>query len=1505
MDESIKISNENIFIKKIYINDFILNKKFVDTSLKDVIKNVLVNKFNNNVHINNKVNNIVNKVTKIYKEDDNNKVFNLSYQPFNEEKMKYNYLNNNYTKKWIIPVVNEKKSLFVNDVKLDKFRQFSKDIKCINLDIISEDELKQLSFNNRCYIQNNNVNFGSQLFNDEISENKLSPIIGNNNYIDHTLLNYKKINVTEAGLNNKEFDILDHIKMYNEMSSDINISNNDLKVLKMCDETNPCHYVKFEENKIKNEIFVQPSLIPNKYEMHNVLKNENINITDYLVINPESIINTNYNVYLGNKISYLDEIINTKELNIDNYFNLAKLDDFDLDYKIINKVDFYSLTDYNYLNIIKRNTFENCFSIRDVKYIYKLYDLDLNNIPECYIEFIRNTLDNNIRNYSIKNTQIPINLLMLYDSYNFNINTDVDNLKLLDIYDEKFLNNKYDTFDYGGLYDYSVYLEYLNSLDNKLAQEKQNNESVTPNIYKNMQIVKTYNNLDLYENDILKHNIFNIDKADLYLIEYNDLINNLYKTKEEYNFNHKIISTSDINKKKFTENDIDSIKDEIYDLLSNKEYIYTLIYRLNTDDDILYHKINHYKYKFKFHVIIPRNKITDDNLIIINKNIYKYISSTNSIDLLEENIENLDNKLKTIDSNLNFHIENNNIENQASIISKLKEIDVNDFNEYIDTVVNVDSNFEEQKSQINSIINQKQYEKSYYNSLLNKKIIEEEESLDISDLPKLEYMLLNNYVNNDIRTNLIRYLLNYDSKKIKKTVTKKKEDIIKNIENSKYNTEYTRRVKGVSKKIKKLDSRKQKLWTPICRYLNEYELVGFIADNKVEYNRAYYKLIELLSDNTIIEKSDFKLLSLAEAPGNFVKCVQNLKSKYVDDWNNFEIFTKLSDTDLVSQQDFIKEYESNIFGLEKEGFTGDLTDISNIEEYIKINKDKKENRADLITADGGLGNKDYELEEYEHLPLFLGECIMAILNQKINGIFILKLYDVIDINTVNLLYLLQAFYKNISIVKPYNSRPCNTEKYIYCEDFIGISDENYDIIKSNLYSILESVKNKKQNEYVYFNIFENFTYNEEFDNNIINFNNSIVLKTQSLYLETVFDILKVKNYYNKELIVKYFNKNIFNLQKIFEDSSEDLGYFVKSIEASIRLCKHMNVEIKPYFIEYYSSIKKMRACSMDDECNYYPSYYKEMYDINTEENEERRINRINEFVKEYCISYDYTDNNDNNKIILFKLLQITDNFIRNKSITNINHIIINKIRDNINKENKLVHLLKEICKITDIHKVFYIYNTSIVSIIQNFQNKIRNILGYYLCKFTYTPLYPKYITLSEDMDRIEQYGVLYKSRYICFYSGDDLGVEEYDDIMASGIYRTNISIFEEEKTTSIGENVLQSINLNWNPLIDDIKYNICLFIMDEYKNIYPSFDLSDSIKINILKNVNKHQDFFNTSNKNILFDLDIINKFLNNIYDTFYNSYNSNISLKNSDDKADNKKFKMKIHPTNTWLKKK
>ena len=71
-----------------------------------------------------------------------------------------------------------------------------------------------------------------------------------NNLIDESLISYKKINLSEAPFNNKEFDILENIQMYNEINADINIPNNDMKVLKICKEDNECYYA--DSKQIKN-----------------------------------------------------------------------------------------------------------------------------------------------------------------------------------------------------------------------------------------------------------------------------------------------------------------------------------------------------------------------------------------------------------------------------------------------------------------------------------------------------------------------------------------------------------------------------------------------------------------------------------------------------------------------------------------------------------------------------------------------------------------------------------------------------------------------------------------------------------------------------------------------------------------------------------------------------------------------------------------------------------------------------------------------------------------------------------------------------------------------------------------------------------------------------------------------------------------------------------------------------------------------------------------------------
>ena len=133
--------------------------------------------------------------------------------------------------------------------------------------------------------------------------------------------------------------------------------------------------------------------------------------------------------------------------------------------------------------------------------------------------------------------------------------------------------------------------------------------------------------------------------------------------------------------------------------------------------------------------------------------------------------------------------------------------------------------------------------------------------------------------------------------------------------------------------------------------------------------------------------------------------------------------------ELISQQNFITEFESHIFKPDQ-SYDGDLTNSKNIDAYIQKNIN---NKSHLITADGGLDkttDTDFKLEELYHFPLFLGESITAILNQKKVAHLFLK-FNIIDINSINLLYLLSAFYKTVLIKKPYTSRPHNSENTLF------------------------------------------------------------------------------------------------------------------------------------------------------------------------------------------------------------------------------------------------------------------------------------------------------------------------------------------------------------------------------------------------------------------------------------------------------------------------------------------
>ena len=71
---------------------------------------------------------------------------------------------------------------------------------------------------------------------------------------------------------------------------------------------------------------------------------------------------------------------------------------------------------------------------------------------------------------------------------------------------------------------------------------------------------------------------------------------------------------------------------------------------------------------------------------------------------------------------------------------------------------------------------------------------------------------------------------------------------------------------------------------------------------------------------------------------------------------------------------------------------------------------------------------------------------MALMLLKKGGIFICKIFDILHLRTIKLLYILKKSFKYIYIVKPSMSRKTNSEKYIVCKDYIGYDSKIMNIM---------------------------------------------------------------------------------------------------------------------------------------------------------------------------------------------------------------------------------------------------------------------------------------------------------------------------------------------------------------------------------------------------------------------------------------------------------------------------
>jgi 23S rRNA U2552 (ribose-2'-O)-methylase RlmE/FtsJ len=209
-------------------------------------------------------------------------------------------------------------------------------------------------------------------------------------------------------------------------------------------------------------------------------------------------------------------------------------------------------------------------------------------------------------------------------------------------------------------------------------------------------------------------------------------------------------------------------------------------------------------------------------------------------------------------------------------------------------------------------------------------------------------------------------------------------------------------------------------WMYCVKNQFEYEKISNF-DRTKRASRAFYKMMELLRNNSLVDPTKTRrALCLCEAPGGFIQAIQEINS-------DIDVFAQSVDFGIR----FSNSINSGMY---------EYSDLYKLETVMKFIKMAKDNKYDLITADGGIDvSDDYSLQEPKNLRVIYCQILTTMYCLKIGGNFVIKVFDCFTEETVKLLQLLHSSFEHFEIVKPVLSRPCNSEKYVVCRGFKGYS----------------------------------------------------------------------------------------------------------------------------------------------------------------------------------------------------------------------------------------------------------------------------------------------------------------------------------------------------------------------------------------------------------------------------------------------------------------------------------
>jgi 23S rRNA U2552 (ribose-2'-O)-methylase RlmE/FtsJ len=305
-------------------------------------------------------------------------------------------------------------------------------------------------------------------------------------------------------------------------------------------------------------------------------------------------------------------------------------------------------------------------------------------------------------------------------------------------------------------------------------------------------------------------------------------------------------------------------------------------------------------------------------------------------------------------------------------------------------------------------------------------------------------------------------------------------------------------------------------WHTVRSMVEDYELVypsgGYNSGNAVAVlpfqcqaiSRSFFKLWELLHRykeifDRLNHESDLTILNLGECPGGFIQACAHYRmkthSKSNDTYFCYSLDHDDHDDDDDDQGDGMKgmnetskkskskktkktsskkninlswECPTTKQQIKRLGNKLNLMygDHTNPEDIKKMIQELNGTKADLITADGAYTHdKVYNYEEIVNYKIFFGEIAAAILNQKLGGTFVIKIFDILTNVTRQMLLLLNHYWSEIFITKPDFSRPASSEKYVICLGFKGVetSKQSYESLQATIFTLMKVWNDKIDN----------------------------------------------------------------------------------------------------------------------------------------------------------------------------------------------------------------------------------------------------------------------------------------------------------------------------------------------------------------------------------------------------------------------------------------------------------